>query len=239
MADGIYDPSNVAVLKRGAAHAAVAEIEDGMLVGFGTGTTVSFVIAALDERVAAGLRIDVVATSLRTADQAKAADLRILAFDRLDAVDLAIDGVDELDAHLRAIKGRGGGMLREKIIAAAAARMIVVADESKGVPVLGRGPLPVETLPLAACYASRRIEQLGAIVSLRMAGVVRYLTDQSNVVFDCRFGTINDPKGLALDLADIPGVLGHGLFLDEIDAAYVGRRDGIAQLTRGTSGTVS
>lgn len=239
MAKYLHDLGDTATLKRAAAHAAIAEIEDGMLVGLGAGTTVFFAIAALAERVTVGLRVEIVATSLATARHAAAAGLPVLPFDSLAGVDLAIDGADELDPNLRAIKGGGGAMLREKVVAAAASHMIVIADSSKEVTTLGRGPLPVETLPFAASFVSRRIEQLGANVSLRMAGDAQFLTDQHNIVLDCRFGVIDDPDGLARALSAIPGMLGHGLFLDEIDAAYVGRNDGITHLTRRASGVVS
>ena len=161
---------DLAVCKRAAASAAVAEIEDGMLVGLGTGTTASFAIAALGERVAAGLTVTTVATSLAAGHAAEAAGLTVLSFDTLAKLDLAIDGADELDPQLRAIKGKGGAMLREKIVAAAAERMVVMVDAGKQVTKLGRGALPVEVLPFAAGFVSRRIEQLGAAVGLRMAG---------------------------------------------------------------------
>ena len=126
-------------------------------------------------------------------------------------------------------------MLREKVVAAAAGRMIVVIDAGKQVASLGRGPLPVEVLPFAAGFVSDRIKELGASVSLRMAGQVIYRTNQDNVILDCGFGAIDDPHALASALATIPGMLGHGLFLDEIDAAYVGRSDGVIEPTRGGS----
>jgi ribose 5-phosphate isomerase A len=110
--------------------------------------------------------------------------------------------------------------------------MIVIVDGGKQVTQLGRGPLPVEVLPFAAGFVTQRIERLGAAVSLRMAGDAGYRTDQDNVVLGCRFGPIADPQALSAALSAIPGVLGHGLFVDEIDAAYVGRSDGVVQLTR-------
>ena len=159
----------------------------------------------------------------------------VLPFDTLARLDLAIDGADELDPQLRAIKGKGGAMVREKIVATAAGRMIVIVDAGKQVAQLGRGALPVEVLPFAAGFVSDRIERLGATVSQRMPGDAYYRTDQDNIILDCRFGSIDDPRALALALSAIPGMLGHGLFLDEIDAAYVGGSDGVIQLTRGAS----
>jgi ribose 5-phosphate isomerase A len=226
---------DVAARKRAAACAAVAEIEDGMLVGLGTGTTANFAIAALGERVATGLKVTTIATSLASGRAAEAVGLLVLPFQTLARLDLAIDGADELDPQLRAIKGKGGAMLREKIVAAAAERMIVIVDGGKQVTQLGRGPLPVEVLPFAAGFVCHRIKRLGATVSLRMAGNASYRTDQDNVVLDCRFRSIDDPHALAAALSAIPGMLGHGLFLDEIDFAYVGRSDGIIQLSRGAS----
>jgi ribose 5-phosphate isomerase A len=227
--------NDIAARKRAAAAAAVAEIEDGMLVGLGTGSAANFAIAALGERVAEGLKVTTVATSLATARIAEAAGFPVLPIDTFARLDIAIDGADELDPQLRAIKGKGGAMLREKIVAAAAERMIVIVDASKQVTQLGRGPLPVEVLPFAAGFVSDRIERLGATVSRRMAGDACYRTDQDNIILDCEFGAIDDPLALASALSAIPGMLGHGLFLDEIDAVYVGGSDGVIQLTRGAS----
>lgn len=235
MATSTTDLDDVVAHKLAAACAAVAEIEDGMLVGLGTGTTASFAIAALGKRAAAGLKVTTVPTSLAAARAAETAGLVVLRFETLAKLDLAIDGADELDPQLRAIKGKGGAMLREKVVAAAATRMIVVVDASKQVPRLGRAALPVEVLPFAAGFVSHHIERLGATVSRRMAGDAGYRTDQNNIILDCRFGAIDDPPDLASALSAIPGMLGHGLFLDEIDAAYVGGRDGVIQLTRGAS----
>ena len=229
------DQDDNAVRKRAAACAAVAEIEDGMLVGLGTGTTANYAIAALGERVAAGLKVTTVATSLATCRAAEAGGLPVLSFDTLARLDLAIDGADEIDPQLRAIKGKGGAMLREKIVAAAATRMIVVVDAGKQVTRLGRGALPVEVLTFGAAFVTDRLKRLGATVSLRMAGGASYRTDQGNMVLDCGFGAIDDPEALALALSATPGVLGHGLFLDEIDVAFVGGSNGVIQLSRGAS----
>jgi ribose 5-phosphate isomerase A len=226
------DENDIAACKRAAACAAVAEVQDGMLVGLGTGTTANFAIAALGQRVAVGLKVTTVATSLATRRAAEAVGLPVALFDTLATLDLAIDGADEIDPQLRAIKGKGGAMLREKIVAAAARRMIVIVDARKQVPRLGRAAVPVEVLPFAAGFVSDRIERLGATVSRRMAGGSSYRTDQHNVVLDCRFGAIDDPQALASALSAIPGMLGHGLFVDEIDVAYVGRSDGVIQLSR-------
>lgn len=240
--DMIVNPSSqecIARCKSAAARAAVAEIEEDMLVGLGTGTTMAFAIAALGERVAAGLRVTVIATSVATAHAAEAAGLRVLAFDTLSSVDIGFDGADEVDGALRAIKGAGGAMLREKVVATAALRMIAVVDFSKQVAKLGKSALPVEVLPFATAFVSRNIQALGATVSQRMLDGAIYRTDQGNAVLDCQFGTMVQPEALAAELSAIPGMLGHGLFLDEIDVAYVGRMDGVQRLTRDVRGGVS
>jgi ribose 5-phosphate isomerase A len=226
------DDCDLEPLKRAAAHAAVAEVEEGMIVGLGTGTTAAFAITALADRVAGGLRVTTVATSLASAAMAEALGLRPIPFETLAQVDIAIDGADEIDGALRAIKGHGGAMLREKIVAAASRRMIAVVDGTKQVTKLGAAALPVEILPFATEFVTRRITELGAKVSQRMAAGSAYRTDQHNFVLDCRFGAIDQPGPLASALSAIPGVLGHGLFLDEIDAVYIGRASGTLYLTR-------
>jgi ribose 5-phosphate isomerase A len=222
----------IAAQKQAAARAAVNEIQPDMLVGIGTGTSARLALAALAERAAAGLKVTCVATSRQISRAARTAGLTVRAFDALARVDLAIDGADEIDPRLRAIKGHGGALLREKVVAQAAGRMIVVADARKLVATLGEHAVPVEVLPFAAAFVASRIETLGARTERRMADGRSFRTDQGNIILDCRFDTINDPGELARILSDIPGMLGHGLFLDEIDAAYVGTRDGVTIMHR-------
>jgi len=205
-----------------AACAAAAEVQSGMLVGLGTGSTAAFLIAELGRRVRDDdLRIDAVATSRASERLAAEAGIAVRAFDDVAAVDLAIDGADEIDGQLRAIKGAGGAMLREKVVAASAARMVVIADGAKRVARLGTALLPVEVLPFARAFVAARLAALGAAPALRLAGDAPYRTDQGNLVLDCRLTHRHDPATLASHLAAIPGLLGHGLFLDEVDAAYV------------------
>ena len=214
--------------KRLAAEAAVTEIAEGMRVGLGTGSTAAFAVAALARRVAEGLRVEVVATSEATAAAAFAGGIAVRDFADYPALDIAIDGADEIDGALLAIKGAGGAMLREKCVAAAAARFIVIADGSKRVARLGRASVPVEVLPFARAFVVGRLEALGAAVTLR-AG---YETDNGNLVADCRFTTMDDPRALAAAIAGIPGALGHGLFLEEVDAAYVAADGIVTRLER-------
>lgn len=220
-------------MKRAAAYAAVAEIQAGMIVGLGTGSTAAYAIEALAARVVEGLAVEAVATSLRTADAARASGIRILDFARIAEVDLCIDGVDEIDPSLRAIKGAGGAMLREKIVAASATRMIAIADESKDVPHLGTRPVPVEFLPFARAFIERRITALGGLPMLRLTeeGAL-YVTDQGNPVLDCGFGPIDDPDALGAALSGCPGLVGHGLFLTEIATVYVGTQQAVVRRDR-------
>lgn len=204
--------------KKLAAVRAVQEIETGMLVGLGTGTTAAFVVTALAERMKTeGLRVRAVATSNRTEALARENGIEILDFENVSAVDLAIDGADEIDPQRRAIKGGGGALFREKVVAASAKRMIAVVDSSKPVAVLGKFPLPIEVVPFAAAFVLAQVRALGVEPVWRS----RFKTDQGNYILDCPFVRIDDPLALAAKLMAIPGVLEHGLFLDEIDQVCV------------------
>jgi ribose 5-phosphate isomerase A len=214
--------------KKAAAVAAVAEVRDGMLVGLGTGSTAAFAIWALGERVAAGLAVRAVVTSDASGILARQVGIEILDFGDIARVDLTIDGADEIDARCFAIKGAGGAMLREKIVAASSARMIVIADGSKQVDRIGAAKLPVEVLPFARGYVERVLAELGAAPVMRD----NYRTDQGNLVIDCHFATLEDPRATAALLAAIPGILGHGLFLDEVDAAYIATNGVVTRLER-------
>lgn len=212
--------------KRAAARAAIAEVRDGMIVGLGTGSTVAFAIEALAERCRSGLRIVAVATSLETEALARRRGIDLIDFGSLNAVDLTIDGVDEIDGSFRAIKGAGGALLREKVVAAAAARMIAICDSTKAAAQLGRVAVPVEVLSFALGYVEATLRTLGGRPTLRRTPAGEpYRTDQGNPILDCAFGTIASPLTLAALLSEIPGALGHGLFIDEIDAVYIAHAD--------------
>lgn len=223
--------------KRAASLAAVAEVRAGMLIGLGTGSTAAYAIAAIGRLVGEGLAVRAVATSLATAALARAAGIEVLDFADLApidlGVDLCIDGVDEIDPACRALKGAGGALLREKIVATAATRMIAIADSSKLVDRLGGRPLVVEVLPFAVKWVRHRIADFRGVATLRVdAGGRLARTDQDNVLFDCDFGPIEDPARLARRLSSIPGVLGHGLFVSEIDAVYIGNATGVERRER-------
>jgi ribose 5-phosphate isomerase A len=206
--------------KEAAAIEAVAEIRDGMLVGLGTGTTAAYVVTALAARMKGeGLEVQTVATSNRTAALAAEHGIVVRDFADVSDVDLAIDGADEIDPERRAIKGGGGALFREKVVAASAKKMIAVVDSSKPVAKLGRFPLPIEVVPFAAAFVLARVRALGVEPKWRDG----FVSDQGNRILDCPFGVIDDPRALAKELRAIPGILEHGLFLDEIDAVVVGR----------------
>lgn len=211
--------------KRLAAAAAVEEVRDHMLVGLGTGSTAAHAIALLAER---GLTIETVATSEASAELANRLGLRVRPFDAVTRVDLAIDGADAIDAELRAVKGAGGAMLREKVVATAADRMIVIADGLKRTTALGMAPVPVEVLPFARAFVSSRLAGMFA----RCVERPDYRTDNGNIVIDGHGWDDTAPDGLAEALMAIPGVVGHGLFLREIDIAYIADDGVVTRLER-------
>ncbi len=219
--------------KRAAAEAAVAEVEDGMLVGLGTGSTATFAVDALARRIREGLRIHAVATSMRTTSHAVQAGISLLELGAVAEIDLCIDGVDEIDPGFRAIKGAGGAMLQEKLVASMARRNIAIADGSKSVARLGARPIPVEILPTAFAFVARQLDTFDCTPRLRRhdaGAAVR--TDQGNLILDCQFDRLDDPAGIAAGWCAIPGLLGHGLFLSEIDALYLGTADGVIRTER-------
>lgn len=211
--------------KRLAGEAAAAEVRDGMLVGLGTGSTAAHAIRAIG---AVGLSIDAVATSEASAALARDVGIRVRDFADVTRVDLTIDGADEIDDRFLAIKGAGGAMLREKVVAAASDRMVVIADGSKRVRSIGAAKLPVEVLPFAQAYVADALGTMFGQVEDRAA----YRTDNGNLVLDCRAPRSDDWHKLAHWLESIPGVAGHGLFLSEVDAVYVADAGTVTRLER-------
>ena len=225
--------------KRAAAHAAVELVRDGMRLGLGTGSTTAFAIEALGARVRRdGLRVVGVPTSFQAERLARQAGVPLTTFDAIGldtlpssepVLHLAFDGADEVDPEGRLIKGRGAAHVREKVVAALAARFVVLIDPSKEVVRLGtRMPVPVEVLPMAAPAVERALRRLGAETSLRQGeakdGPV--VTDQGLWVVDARFPSIAAPEALAAEIDRTPGVLGHGLFLDLTTDVLVGEPGG-------------
>lgn len=220
-------------VKQLAAEKAVEYVQDGMKVGLGTGSTAYWAIRKLGERVSGGLKITAVATSQASEDQARELGIPLVAFSEVDHLDLTIDGADELDDALQLIKGGGGALLREKIVAMGSTRMIVVADESKAVNTLGKFPLPVEIVPFAWEWTVADLAKLGCKPELRHSGDGLYKTDNGNYIADCRFEAIESAAELALSLQRIPGVVEHGLFIGIADMAVIGRNDGTIEIING------
>jgi ribose 5-phosphate isomerase A len=221
-------------LKRLAAAAAVAEVEDGMVLGLGSGSTAAFAVEALAARVAQGLDIVAIPTSERTATQARRLGIRLSSFAEHRRLDMTIDGADEVEiGTLNLIKGRGGALLREKIVASASDRMVVIVDEGKLVDRLGQhAAVPVEIVPFGWQVTLDRLADLGARPTLRVAGDKPYRTDSGNYVADCAFGEIGDPADLERRLAATTGVVESGLFLGLASRVIVGAGTGVKLLDR-------
>ncbi|MFA5551351.1 MAG: ribose-5-phosphate isomerase RpiA [Trueperaceae bacterium] len=229
------NPTGVEHFKRQAALRALALVESGMLLGLGTGSTAKWLVEGLGDKLRTGELTDVagVATSRQTEEQAAALGIRLTELPP-SGVDLAIDGMDELAPGLDAIKGLGGALTREKIVAVAATRFVLIGDDSKYVSWLGqRAPVPVEVVPFGHQRTRRALEYLGAVTAPRMAGREPLVTDNGNLIYDCRFGAAGtepfDAPTLALALAELPGVVEHGLFLGVADLAFVASQDGVAE----------
>ncbi|WP_156113224.1 ribose-5-phosphate isomerase RpiA [Paenibacillus sp. FSL H7-0737] len=217
-------------VKQLAAEKAVEYVEDGMKVGLGTGSTAYWAIRKLGERVSEGLKITAVATSSASEEQARELGIPLVAFGDIDSLDLTIDGADELDSSLQLIKGGGGALLREKIVASNSTRMIVIADEGKVVNTLGKFPLPVEIVPFAWEWTVAELAKLGCQPELRRSGEELYKTDNGNYIADCRFEAIEAAPKLALTIQNIPGVVDHGLFIGIAAMAIVGKLDGTIEI---------
>ncbi|MNI06391.1 Ribose-5-phosphate isomerase A [compost metagenome] len=217
-------------VKQLAAEKAVEYVVDGMKVGLGTGSTAYWAIRKLGERVQEGLKITAVATSVASEEQARELGIPLVGFGDIDGLDLTIDGADELNHDLELIKGGGGALLREKIVARGSKQMIVVADESKAVDTLGQFPLPVEIVPFAWEWTVADLAKLGCTVELRRSGDGLYKTDNGNYIADCRFGTIASASELAASLQNITGVVEHGLFIGIAALAIIGKQDGSIEI---------
>jgi ribose 5-phosphate isomerase A len=222
-------------LKRKAAEAALSEVRDGMRLGIGTGSTAEHFVRALAERVRDGLTVIGVPTSERTAALCAELGVPLATLETCPELDLTVDGADELDARLTLIKGGGGALLREKIVATASARMIVIADGSKRVARLGRFPLPVEVVPFGLTATKNAIvavlSRIGVDVPVRLrGGDVPFVTDGGHHILDIDMGEIDEPVSLSRALLEIPGVVDHGLFIGIADAAYLAADGGVERL---------
>jgi ribose 5-phosphate isomerase A len=221
--------------KREAAERALQFVKPGMKLGLGSGSTARHFVDLVGEKVKAGLDIRCVATSEATAAQAKALGIPLGTLDDIPELDLTVDGADEIDPKLRLIKGGGGALLREKIVASASKRMVVIADSKKRVTQLGAFPLPIEVVPFGLAATRRHIEH--AFAKLGLAGPMRlrgeaspFVTDGGHYILDCSLGSIGDPEALSEILSPIPGVVEHGLFIGLARTAIIAGAEGVEVL---------
>ena len=238
-------------LKRQAAARALEDVRDGMQLGLGTGSTAKHFVELLGDRVRAGLKVIGVPTSETTRLDAMRCGVPLTTLDEIDHLDITIDGADEIDPALNLIKGGGGALLREKIVAAASDRMIVIADETKWVPTLGRFPLPIEVIPFGLGATRRAIEKAFAQCGVSGQMAVRktkngvkdransaaedghvFVTDGGHWIVDAQLGLIADPAHLATALSAIPGVVEHGLFIGLASSAVLAGGEGIRVIER-------
>ena len=222
-------------------------VESGMKVGLGTGSTAAWLVRCLGEMVRdEGLRIKGVPTSTRTAELARQVGIEVVSLDEAKWLDLTIDGADEFDGEFNLIKGGGGALLQEKIVATASDRMVVIADVGKEVETLGKFPLPVEVIPFGWQTTQALVEEtlvsmdvLGRESTLRMNGDVPYVTDEGNHIIDLHLKRIGNARQLALILNQMPGVVENGLFVDICDAVVLGYGDGRVEVRDIDDGTIA
>ena len=216
-------------LKKAAALKAVEFVRDGMVVGLGTGSTAKHMVLALGEKVRAGMRLRGVPTSNETAALARQQGIALIDTDDTWVIDVAIDGADQVDPHFNLIKGGGGALLKEKIVAASAKQFIVVVDHAKRVPVLGGSfPLPIEVIPFGWGSTAREIHALTkSSVVLRERNGVPFTTEAGHVILDVHLPRIDHPRELEIALNRIPGVVETGLFVGRTDLLLVGTENGV------------
>ena len=229
-----------------AAKRAADMVESGMRVGLGTGSTAAWLVRCLGEMVREdGLKLRGVPTSTRTAQLAREVGIEVISLDEAKWLDITIDGADEFDADFNLIKGGGGALLQEKIVATASDRMVVITDASKEVAHLGAFPLPIEVIPFGWQTTKALVEEtlvsldvLGRDATLRMNGDSAYVTDEGNHILDLHLGRIGNPRQVALVLNQIPGVVENGLFVDICDTVIVGYGDGKVETRDLTEGSI-
>ncbi len=224
-----------AELKRIVAEKAVNTfVKDGMNVGLGTGSTAYFAIKRIGQLVAEGYDLTCVATSVQSENLAKECGIKVVDLDQVDSLDVTIDGADEVDPKMQLIKGLGGALLREKIVAAATIREVIIADESKLVEKLGtKAPLPVEVLRFGHEHTRYALKRQGCEPTLRMRDGEPFVTDGGNYIYDCRFPGIDNPFFLESRIDVIPGVVENGLFLNTAYDVLISRQDGTVERMSG------
>ena len=202
--------------KQLAAEHAVNFVKNGMTVGLGTGSTSGFAIEAIGNKVKQGLSIKAVASSIRSEELAREQGITLIPFSEVESIDIYIDGADEVDSNLNLVKGGGGALLREKILAFNSKQFFVIVDDSKLVRFLGKFLLPVEIVPFAKELTIKQLQKLGCTTLTRQSGNQPYITDNGNLVMDCDFKQIENVKDLHQSINAIPGVVENGLFLNSI-----------------------
>jgi len=224
-------------LKKLAAKAAMQEVQSGMRIGLGTGSTAKHFVDFLGAQVANGFECICVPTSEVTAAQARSLNIPLATLDEIDALDVTVDGADEIDGNRYLIKGGGGALLREKIVAAASGKMVVIADTSKMVDHLGVFPLPVEVNKFGLGATTKLVQAImqefnaqGDLALRQDKNGQAFQTDGGHFILDASFGLISDAKALSNALLDVPGVVQHGLFLDICSAAYLASPDGVIKM---------
>ena len=216
-----------------AARKALEFIEEGMVVGLGSGSTATQFIKLLGEQVKHGLKIRGIASSKASEELATSLTIPIVDFNTCPEIDVTVDGADEVAPRLALIKGGGGALLREKIVASASRRFIIVADSSKVVSQLGKFPLPIEVIPMASPIVMRKLLNLGIRPKVRrLEAGSEFITDEGNVILDCECGLIDDPNKLAASIRQIVGVVEHGLFLDMADTALIANNSEVTVMTK-------
>ena len=221
--------------KEAAGYAALKFIKPGMKVGLGTGSTANYFIRALAEKARGGLDVKCVATSKASADLAKSLGLEIITLEDAPHIEVTVDGADEIDGDFRLIKGGGGALLLEKIVATSSRHMVVIADESKRVAKLGKFPLPVEVVPFGVKATGWKMERAFKMVGIEPKMTLRvkegkpFRTDGGNVIIDCACGVIKEPDRLEVILNNIPGVVNNGLFNGIAGIALIGKADGTVE----------
>src|SRR5215471_5215701 len=213
-------------LKRRAAERALEFVHDGNVVGLGTGSTAKFAIEGLGKRVKEGLSITGVATSIATERLAREVGIQVISLNEAGTIDVTLDGADEVDPRFNMIKGGGGALTREKLVALASTKRVILIDESKLVSKLGMSrSLPVEVLPFAWSFSARLLSELGCVANLRQQGETPSLTDNGNYILDCEFGPIDEPAVLEHRIKLLPGVIESGLFIGIADMLVIGLDD--------------
>ena len=216
--------------KEAAARASLKYVRDGLIVGLGTGSTATIAIRYLGEWVRDGLKIRGIPTSIASRDLAVQLGIPLTNFDAVQEIDVTIDGADEFDPALNLIKGGGGAMLREKIVASATKKLVIVTDSTKQVQLLGKFPVPVEVIGFAEALVAKKIAELGASVTQRKDAAGKpYVTDEGHHVLDCRFGQIPDPAAMARKLSDTPGIVEHGLFVGMASVVLMAEAGDVAE----------